>query len=228
MLGDWQEYEDTPAEMQATRERIKPIHPHAKMRALNKLGKQTKVRKNPKTGEREFLLHRAASIAEASSVINNDKISHKNRSSWTPDYDAAEHLSSPDVQREFGQKGRTSILSAWIPESKIVHVPYIYGGSESLKSEYEIIVDPHESDRAQFSKQPPSLHERISRAVPRSFPTKLAAREFWLYENKAALESVRRGLAQSARAKPALADRSPNTPTIRTNTKNCKKRAEHQ
>src|SRR5690606_569039 len=59
----------------------------ARMRALHRLHSSTAVRKNPITGEREFLLHRGMGADEhAQSVKDNGVIHHSTATSWSPHY----------------------------------------------------------------------------------------------------------------------------------------------
>jgi hypothetical protein len=127
----------------------------AKMRALHKLHRSTKVRKNPISGEREFLLHRGlrSKNQSTSEQPNSNTIKYNNTSSWTPHYAAA---------NEFKQLYNGQIASAWIPERHIRFIPKQYGtwsGDPKEKPtknhyedennvdvpEHEIIVEPHKA-----------------------------------------------------------------------------------
>jgi len=131
----------------------------AKMRALHRLHANTHVRRNPVSGEREFLLHRGMSREEhAQSLKDGDgSIHHSTATSWTPHY---------AVSQEFGsvyrQKGEGKIASAWIPERHIRFVPKQHGTWDGDSNtapkknhyenednvdvpEHEVIVEPHRS-----------------------------------------------------------------------------------
>ena len=74
------------------------------------------------------------------------------------------------------------VISSWIPESKISHVPFMYGshfkhtqGENPYKKELEIIVEPHtgslieNQDFEHPNKPKPNIHQRITeRARPLS------------------------------------------------------------
>lgn len=106
----WTHDEHTPA-----RDRLPAMEGSARVRALNKLAAKTHVRKHPETGERLFLMHRGMGREEyknshdhKNGTTNYDK---GDRTSWTPKY---------DVPYDFAGKGG-GVVSAWIPESAIVH-----------------------------------------------------------------------------------------------------------
>lgn len=90
---------------------------NAKNRALQKLHNKTEARRNPQTGEREFLLHRAHSTERdraGSFPFNYD------HSSWTYDRGIAR-----DMSKDWHQDSdvvRDNLISAWIPDSKISYM----------------------------------------------------------------------------------------------------------
>ena len=145
------------------REGLSEMHPAAKKRALHRLHGKTPARRNPRTGEREFLLHRGVSAEEAAGSIKDNEVQHRDRSSWTirpqiaVDFARDPYFSNsmerPEEPDEALNPG--GIISAWIPESKIVHVPRQYGnvrgiGENDYALEHEIIVDPHQSQLHKF------------------------------------------------------------------------------
>lgn len=166
-VNEWQTYGAEPApdidyyrDPGTAREEIDPISPHAKQRALLRLTSRTRVRKNPATNEREFLLHRGVLGHEHDYVTEGDnyRYSHQ-RSSWTPDWEKANrftkimgHDFNENMERTKEESRPGQVISAWIPESKIAHAPYMYGGisgphsrgENDYKREHEIIVEPHE------------------------------------------------------------------------------------
>lgn len=171
-VNEWQTYGAEPApdiddpdidyyrDPGTIRDEIDPISPHAKQRALLRLTSRTRVRKNPATNEREFLLHRGVLGHEHDYVTEGDnyRYSHQ-RSSWTPDWEKANrftkimgHDFNENMERTKEESRPGQVISAWIPESKIAHVPYMYGGisgphsrgENDYKKEHEIIVEPHE------------------------------------------------------------------------------------
>jgi GNAT superfamily N-acetyltransferase len=105
----------THEEMSEMRDSLPKMEGAARLRALNKLAAKTHVRKDPKTGERLFLMHRGMGREEYKGAHD-----HKNgytkyeigeRTSWTPKY---------DVPYDFATAGG-GVVSAWIPESSIIH-----------------------------------------------------------------------------------------------------------
>lgn len=140
-VSNWQDLE-------GSREEIPEMHPHAKMRALNKLAARTSVKRAP-DGKRLFLLHRGMEPSEMQDTLkgrgNKKYIHSENMSSWTP---------SLGMARGFGQENYGGgHLSAWIHEDNIHHVPNAYGdpmyGKNKFHDEHEIIVKPHKSAAAQ-------------------------------------------------------------------------------
>lgn len=128
------------------------LSPEAKARALHSLHAKTAVRRG-KNGEREFLLHRGIGPAERESAIDlPSRITmHSRPVSWTPNIEVAYGFESLESSRHHGKKPG-GILSAWIPESAIAHVPKQLGGSTApgynrqnkYASEHEVIVHPGE------------------------------------------------------------------------------------
>lgn len=105
-ISDWQNYADTKS-----RNAIPRLTGAGRERALHKLHGKTEARRNPTTGEREFLLHRGVGNTDKLQ-INNGVVSHKGMGSWTFD---------PEIAQSFGKR-RKGTVSAWIPESAIHHV----------------------------------------------------------------------------------------------------------
>lgn len=157
---DEREIIDTWVSDVAGREDIPKIDPNAKKRGMHKLHSKTSVRKNPKTGEREFLLHRGMGHHEVMGAYD------KMRTSWTPNYKVArmfaeDHNAGYESEVRAGIKGsetkKAKIVSAWIPERHIHHIlPAIgeegigegYEPSHALSSEHEVIVNPHNFNQA--------------------------------------------------------------------------------
>ncbi|MEM4379142.1 MAG: hypothetical protein QXL01_00445, partial [Thermoplasmatales archaeon] len=101
----------------------RPMAESERARVIHKLHNQTQVRKNPETGEREFLLHRGASSDEVSSADLGTHIGHNKHTSWTPNYLTAhsfalehQHAPGPDSINQAHDR----VLSAWISEKSIV------------------------------------------------------------------------------------------------------------
>ena len=186
-LHAWQQYETpessdagSPGPMHEARHRehmlhvrqgLSTIHPHARIRALNRLSGLTRTRLDPATKKREFLLHRAMSMPEyqASHDPKGSTVSHQVRTSWTPDEEWADKHAREQTQQ-------SKRASAWIHEDNIVHMPKMYGALEDLETglnpmgsnkfveENEVIVKPHTSQKARASEvKGTGLHERINR-----------------------------------------------------------------
>lgn len=129
------------SENQVTREHFVPKHEGPiKFRALNKLSNYTKSRKNPETGELEFLLHRG--MHENELERHENKIV-TNKTSWTP------HLGvAADFAKDYSDVGAepTHVVSAWIPAKHMHSFPFMMGYDphiQGYKNESEVIVDPH-------------------------------------------------------------------------------------
>lgn len=180
-LNRWQAYETAGG-----RAEILPMEPHARLRALHKLSATTPTRRNPTTGEREFMLHRGMDQEEWS---NRKSVDHKNHynfntmSSWSP------HIEVADSFKDMAGKGGR-IASAWVPEHAIHHIPNQYGNmSEKLStdenplppnpnefaSEYEVITKPstqafeeiHPKDVLNHVHQVGDLDHRINQRAER-------------------------------------------------------------
>lgn len=121
------------------RETVDRLDGPARTRALHKLHKITQVRKNPNTGEREFLLRRSMSNNEFDA---HNKGAIKQKTSWTPYNETGSNF------EDEGDYDR--VVWAWVPEKHIHHIPIAVskrGQDEHLDSliekEHEVIVDPH-------------------------------------------------------------------------------------
>lgn len=131
------------------REDVPELEAAGKLRLGNKLAGRTLWRKNPTSGEREFLMHRGMSPEEHDVLKNNkyDKIT-----SWTPAKQVADDFAQ-EWQKNPAMKPITA--SAWIPESQIHHAPImtsprigqaddIQGHVKRMKEdEHEVFVKPH-------------------------------------------------------------------------------------
>lgn len=122
--------------------------PEIKARSLQKLMGKTQVRRNPKSGEREFLLHRGHSIDEDRSTDSNYYKPYAGITSWSTD---------PAIANSFVSRGQeiferpSKMTSAWIPESKIgLYIPQLgthYGNEKGpltsiFQREQEVLVAP--------------------------------------------------------------------------------------
>lgn len=142
-----------------SREKIPSLSVGGKLRATNKLVSRTQSRKNPSSGEREFLLHRQMSEKELSSSIKNGKMNYSSKTSWTP---SKEKL----MQTAGGIYGEphadyNHLVSAWVPESAIsTYIPQLGRhasadlgsnkeqrlGPSQYMDEQEVILHPHSSE----------------------------------------------------------------------------------
>lgn len=103
------------------REKIPQLTGPGRTRALQKLHGQAHVRRNPETNEREFLLHRAMGNRELEGYkAGPDSMNHSFYSSWTPNKDIAHNFASMDY---IEGEPSSHIVSAWVPESHIHHIP---------------------------------------------------------------------------------------------------------
>ena len=107
------------------RQTLPKMEGSARIRALNKLMAQTHVRKDPSTGERLFLMHRGMGKEEFNGSHNNNVAQYEKgvRTSWTPDRKVADSFSAPRPATAWKGADNPSgyTVSAWIPESAIVH-----------------------------------------------------------------------------------------------------------
>lgn len=201
--GHYGETVDDIEDVKSVREGLKPINPNAKKRGLSRLMSMTKTRFNPETKEREFLLHRGVSNDEHKNSVNvkNNLVQHNDKTSWMPDYDTAVKYGNPNYStsgRIPDSKEKGKVISAWIGESKIHHMPKMYGaigspvseGANEYQEENEIIVLPHKSILVNFkeiknklSQKNKILHEKLKSNYVRNVlkqnpkPKKLAASE---------------------------------------------------
>jgi len=133
---------------------VPKIDPNAKKRALHKLHVRTQVRKNPKTGGREFLLHRGIGPNELDQHKDGKtQYTNHTRSSWTPHHETAEGFAGDEAKNynsiypEREQHGPKTI-SAWIPEKNIYSVPnqILHPEDNPHPHEHEVIVNHYSDD----------------------------------------------------------------------------------
>lgn len=157
-----------------SREEVPRMEGNDRTRAIHRLHSLTPSRRNPDTGEREFLLHRGQTAADAA----NQDIGHQGKASFTPipkkaadfakqgvidlDNNNFEHL---DEDHPFLSKFG-NVYSAWVPESKIHSIPNQWGsdvyenpneakglpGRQFRYDEHEVIIDTHGLNLHQVNK----------------------------------------------------------------------------
>ena len=108
---------------------------------IQKLFTQTKVKRDPKTKELLFLLHRG--MGPEIGGYSQSKDPYAEHSSWTPRKDIAKQFTTVFDSLEEGQEPG-ELISAWIPESKIsYYVPFATSKEKkdiSNYREHEVIV----------------------------------------------------------------------------------------
>lgn len=150
-LENWQTHVNSLARHRlASDTELKPS-PNAMARALHALHGKTAVRRG-KNGEREFLLHRGIGPEERDKAIDlPSRITmHASPVSWTPNIEVASSFETLESAKHGGKSG--GIISAWIPESAIAHIPKQLGRTtrdnrklqNRYASELEVIVYPGE------------------------------------------------------------------------------------
>jgi len=167
---------------------------NALKRGIHKLHGKTEVRKHPKTGERMFLMHRGVEAFEHDDV--KEKGAHDANSSWSPSYDIAHGFAKQHTSANHDRSRKPEVLSAWISENQIHHIPSSIGEKKSdssiknskFKGEHEVIVKPHGLTFSSPIKrnmsnevEDVSLDGRINERTPNTFveskKNKLAASE---------------------------------------------------
>lgn len=189
-LNDWQNYESTSEvddedtdrtqaeQLRDVRDSLSSMDPNALLRGIHRLHALTQTRRNPLSGETEFLLHRGMSDKEHKASVRGSKINHdENNTSWTPDLKTAEGFSKEYNKQHPWSKTKEEpghVVSAWISQSKIHSIPKMYGslsgrgpGKNKFHHENEIIVKPgHNSQLGQPSAPREDIHAKISSRQP--------------------------------------------------------------
>lgn len=152
-LFAWQKLAQ-PEQREALATSVGQLPPNTRKRALLELHAKTAVRKNPKTGEREFLLHRGIDSKERNRSVDipSKAVFYDKHSSWTPLTHVASEFHTLRSKANNPNKG--GVISAWIPESKIATIPKYWGDYESdkgkgpnkWKDEHEVIIHPGDYD----------------------------------------------------------------------------------
>jgi hypothetical protein len=166
-----------------TRGRIPEMSPEMRARALHRVGSRTQVRINA-NGEREFLLHRGMSNEERGKTVGKSRVNHAATSSWTTDYDKAQFFGGEQPVSPKNVRGKGGVVSAWINEKNIRHVPFMLGGDlryhmqqtgrahpvkSRMHDEMEIIVNPnHKSELGKYTPPPPAYRDLNARINVRS------------------------------------------------------------
>lgn len=183
---------EDPDDVRQVREGLSEINPNAKKRGLNKLMSMTQTRINPETKEREFLLHRGMSSEEYKNSIfvagNENSIISSNKTSWMPDLESAHNYKNTNyaTSGRLPKQRHGKVVSAWIKESDIHHIPKMYGaidgnykghGSNEYEDENEIILKPHKSilfNRPKKNKKPQKLaaSENVNKNIKRFYLNK--------------------------------------------------------
>jgi hypothetical protein len=101
------------------------LSPQQREQLLQRLAQKTEVRINPKTKNREFLLHRGVSTEEKNNSIQNNTVYHPTASSWTPHYHIAHAFAMENLSNERALAGgdrsniinesHNNVISAWVP-----------------------------------------------------------------------------------------------------------------
>jgi hypothetical protein len=153
-VGKWAQagYDDNHHD--STRQQIPEMTGPMRARGLQKLHAHTETRRNPTSGEREFLLHRGMREEEHGAHVSGSAISYPGINSWSAKHSVAENFGrESDWPTKDGYKPENQLVSAWIPESKIHHVPKMVGqlggdfkrlgrGEFQRDSEWEVLTKP--------------------------------------------------------------------------------------
>jgi hypothetical protein len=151
-VAQWQKLAPTSdrPELRAHREALPRMEGADRKRALHRMAKETKVKQVG--GKLHFLLHRGMSKEEHDFSVGHGFVGHQKHSSWTPRYETAANFGyayTTDHGKPNEVKGK--VVSAWISEDHIHHVPMQIGhtgskrGKNPFDNEHEIIVSPHTS-----------------------------------------------------------------------------------
>src|ERR1039457_72088 len=148
-LNTWVSKEDPKA-----REQLGMIgmEPNARVRALHKLHANTEVRRNPKTNEREFLLHRGFGSTQVQNLNDNKFDSTKPRLDKPKNKRTIPYTSWSVDPKETHTSDH--MVSAFVPESKIAFYIPQYNRMPGLnetanqlgQDEKEVIVEPGQYD----------------------------------------------------------------------------------
>lgn len=118
-------------------------------KALNTLSEQTQTRVNPKTKEKEYLLHHGDKHGNLNS--EGPLTTSKKNVSFTPSKNIA-NIFGRHMRDYGGSAGPANTHSAWIPESKIHHIPTALADHSEIlnkyKKEKEVLVNPGKYSRA--------------------------------------------------------------------------------
>jgi ADP-ribose pyrophosphatase YjhB (NUDIX family)/predicted GNAT family acetyltransferase len=175
---------------EADRQNIPEMQGAMRARGLQRLHAATQTRRNPETGEREFLLHRGMHEDEFNTYSKDGHIDYSGKiSSWTPKEKIAQNFGSeanwPTKGDEY--KPENKHVSIWAPESAIHHVPKMLGsmddktdarGKMERHGEFETLLKPGKykthavaalapmEDRwAKFSPRPVAKSEDLDKGI---------------------------------------------------------------
>lgn len=144
---EWTENEDMDV-----RENVSKIGGNPRLRALNKLAAKTHVRKHPETGERLFLMHRGMGENEYKHRHKDGATNYPKgeRTSWSHDRAVAAGFGTGFVESTApGSDVSAANVSAWIPESALVHNPNQFNApSEKAIADKKRYPDSKNADRS--------------------------------------------------------------------------------
>lgn len=172
------------------RQMIPRLEGNARARALHKLTGMTQSRRNPQTGEREFLLHRGMREEEHGKHVKGTAATYPKVTTWSASQDVAHQFGSEAnwPTREGEHKPNLHLVSAWVPESKVHHLPMMLGrlggeledhgpGKFQRREEHEVLTSPGQFAVHSVSPiEPGPGHEDDYQ--PRPFKKGVAQRKF--------------------------------------------------
>lgn len=118
---NWAAYKQTEEGELVTPRHETPKQKEAdRLRGVLKASTRTQYRRNPDTGEMELLLHRGVGPAELNKRMVDDMFTvDESLASMTPNKDIASDFASEYA----GGQGSGTIVSAWVPESRVRSIP---------------------------------------------------------------------------------------------------------
>jgi len=185
-------------------------------RGFNKLASQTKMRRNPETGEREFLLHRGVGQGEKGDT-------YLTSSSWTPHYTTAHRFAidnTPmDVARTsdpptMSRLAHGRVKSAWVPDKHIKIIANQLNPKGAYREENEVLVAPHKLQIADPSEVVEAKAGVHGSGVPAVLNVKPHLRE--PHETKEALQYKRQSRLKRAMGKYSESLKKDDTKTPAT------------
>lgn len=150
-----------PTRHDTPRNEVPEMKGPSKDRAVHSLFGKTPHRRNPTSGDLEFLMHRGMSKREAEDNVSDKGYRSAETSSWSIHPEVA-HTFASDYRESYDEDKH--LISAWVPAAAIRNIPMQLAhpdqaaDTDHLDIEGEVIVNPHDTHFEHASREDTLSH----------------------------------------------------------------------